>query len=93
MKFKVQWAGCSDLPERAKTLNEKHKEFELSSLKKKIEEGYTVTQVKKRRPRIYHGPEPRMMAVKVFGKETVVSIAVYKKYYEPEGFKKIRIIY
>lgn len=60
-------------------------EQKLKKIEKLIEQGYELTHVEKR--------QPKAVITTVFGKEVKVTIEVFKKRYEPCGFKVVTEIY
>ena len=62
-------------------------EQKLKRLEKLIQEGYKLTEVKKK-------PEnPKAVITIVFGKETKVDIQVFEERYKPLGFKVIAEVF
>ena len=60
-------------------------EMTLKKVERLIDEGYKLTHVEKK--------QPKAVITTVFGKEVKVTIEVFKKRYEPCGFKVVTEIY
>ena len=81
-----QWAGCSNFKERYDELKKAHEEFE-----RMLADGWQVTNVRKKRPRIQKAKTPRKVAISVLGNKTTVT---YQEYLDRcQGFKIVMEIF
>ena len=61
--IKGEWVRSSSTPSRAERLKA-HEKFQMSELKKMLDEGWKITAVKKtKRPRIHKEPTPKRIKV------------------------------
>lgn len=77
-----EWAGCSDLQKKREELTKAHEQFQISELKKRLDNGYQITgvKVKSRRPRIKKEKQPRQVVVSLGGEWTVkMTFAEYQQ--------------
>lgn len=83
---KSQWAGSSHLKERYDELKKAHEEFE-----RMLADGWQVTNVRKKRPRIQKAKTPRKVVISVLGNKTTVT---YQEYLDRcQGFKIVMEIF
>ena len=68
--IKGEWVRSSSTPSRAERLKA-HEEFQMSELKKMLDEGWEITAIKKARPRIHKEPTPKRIKVQA-GPFTVI---------------------
>ena len=81
-----QWAGSSHLKERREELLKAHEKFE-----RMIADGWQVTNVRKKRPRIQKAKTPRKVVISVLGNKTTVT---YQEYLTRcQGFKIVMEIF
>ena len=81
-----QWAGCSNLKEKREELLKAHEEFE-----RMLADGWQVTNVRKKRPRIQKTKTPRKVVISVLGNKTTVT---YQEYLDRcQGFKIVMEIF
>jgi hypothetical protein len=84
--YRSQWAGCSNFKERREELLKAHEEFE-----RMLADGWQVTNVKKKRPRIQKAKTPRKVVISVLGNKTTVT---YQEYLNRcQGFKIVMEIF
>ena len=57
-----EWVRSSSTPKRDERLKA-HEEFEASDLKKMLDNGWQITAIKSRRPRIHKEPTPKRIKV------------------------------
>ena len=70
-----QWAGCSNFHERREELLKAHEEFQ-----KMLADGWQVTNVKKKRPRIQKPKTPKEVEVSIFGGKVRMTFAEYQQH-------------
>ena len=75
--IKGEWVRSSSTPSRAERLKA-HEEFQMSELKKMLDEGWQVKEIKVKRPRI---KKENFKIVMVFGKPTKLTIQEYNDHF------------
>ena len=81
-----QWVGSSHLKEKREELLKAHAEFE-----RMIADGWHITNVRKKRPRIQKAKTPKKVVISVLGNKTTVT---YQEYLDRcQGFKIIMEIF
>lgn len=73
--IRKEWAGCSNFQEKVKELNEAHQEF-----LQMVADGWQVTNVRKKRPRISKPKTPRIVEVTIFGSKMRMTFAEYQQH-------------
>lgn len=73
--IRKEWAGCSNFQEKVKELNEAHQEF-----LQMLADGWQITNVRKKRPRISKPKTPRIVEVAVFGGKMRMTFAEYQQH-------------
>ncbi len=81
-----QWAGSSHLKERYDELKKAHEEFE-----RMLADGWQVTNVRKKRPRISKPKTPREVEVAIFGGKVRMTFAEYQQ--RGQGLKVVMEIF
>ena len=81
-----QWAGCSDFNERKKKLLEAHEEF-----LRLIDNGFKITEVRKKRPRIHSSKTPKEVEVAFFGGKVRMTFQEYQEH--GQGLKVLMEIF
>lgn len=81
-----QWAGSSHLKEKREELLKAHEEFE-----KMLADGWQITNVRKKRPRISKPKTPREVEVAIFGGKVRMTFAEYQQ--RGQGLKVIMEIF
>jgi hypothetical protein len=84
--IRKEWAGCSNFQEKVKELNEAHQEF-----LQMIADGWQITNVRKKRPRISKPKTPRVVEVAIFGSKMRMTFAEYQQH--GQGLKVIMEIF
>jgi hypothetical protein len=84
--IRKEWAGCSNFQEKVKELNEAHQEF-----LQMIADGWQITNVRKKRPRISKPKTPRIVEVAIFGSKMRMTFAEYQQH--GQGLKVIMDIF
>lgn len=85
-RIRGEWAGSSHLKERREELLKAHEEFQ-----RVLDNGWQVTNVKKKRPRIQKAKTPRKVVISVLGNKTTVT---YQEYLNRcKGFKIVMEIF
>lgn len=79
--YQGEWAGCSDFKERREQLSKAHQEFQNSELKKMLDNGFRLKEVRHKRPRIKKTAEPEFKIVMVFGRPVKLTIQEYKDHW------------
>lgn len=85
-RIRGEWAGSSHLKERREELLKAHEEFQ-----KMLADGWQVTNVRKRRPRISSPKTPREVEVAIFGGKVRMTFAEYQQ--RGQGLKVIMEIF
>ena len=73
--IRKEWAGCSNFQEKVKELNEAHQEF-----LQMLADGWQITNVRKKRPRISKPKTPRIVEVAIFGSKMRMTFAEYQQH-------------
>lgn len=73
--IRKEWAGCSNFKEKRQELLKAHQEF-----LQMVADGWQVTNVRKKRPRISKPKTPRIVEVTIFGSKMRMTFAEYQQH-------------
>jgi hypothetical protein len=78
-RFKGDWMRSSSTPNRDERMKA-HEEFQMSELKKMLDEGWEITSARVKRPRIKKPKTPKEVYVSIFGGKVKMTFAEYKQH-------------